>query len=137
MADAVNASGEVTIELDAEYTLRPSYAAIVAIEEATGKSVIELANAAATGALKMKESAVIATQMFRAWGREATGVGNEVQAAAASFNEARVGELIYDAGLPKVNARLAIVLIGAATGGYTTAGKPKAVADTQATPAAA
>lgn len=129
MADDVNASGEISITLDAEYVLRPSYAAISAIEEKTGRSIIELANEASRGGLKLKESAIIATAMMRAWGGEATGMGDEVQAGAAKANEARVGELIYEEGLPKINARLAVVLIGAATGGYTIAGKAKAAAE--------
>jgi len=129
MADDVNASGEISITLDAEYVLRPSYAAISAIEDKTGRSVIELANDAAQGGLKLRESAIIAAAMMRAWGNEATGIGDEVQAGAARSNEARVGELIYEAGLPKINTRLAIVLIGAATGGYTISGKAKAAAE--------
>jgi hypothetical protein len=129
MADEVNASGEISITLDAEYVLRPSYAAINEIEERTGRSIIELANAAATGTLKLKESATICAAFMRAWGKEATGIGDEVQAACANANDAKVGELVYDAGLPKINTRIAIVLIGAATGGYTSAGKAKAAAE--------
>jgi hypothetical protein len=139
MSDGVNASGEITITLDAEYVLRPSYAAISAIEEAIGESIIVLANRAANGALKLKDSAIIATEMLKAWGREAGEGSTADQRAAASFGSEGVAKLIYQQGLPGINARLAIVLIAAATGGYTAAGKAKAAAATAATqtPAAA
>lgn len=139
MTDSVNASGEITVTLDAEYTLRPSYAAISAIEEATGESIIMLANRAANGALKLKDSAIIVTEMLKAWGREADADSSADQRAAVKFGTEGVAKLIYERGLPGINARLAIVLIAAATGGYTAAGKAKAAVDTAGTltPAAA
>lgn len=139
MSDSVNASGEITITLDADYVLRPSYAAISAIEEATGESIIALANRAANGVLKLKDSAIIATEMLKAWGREAGEGSSPDQRAASKFGAEGVAKLIYEQGLPGINARLAIVLIAAATGGYTAAGKAKAAVETAGnkTPAAA
>ena len=139
MNEQVNASGEITVTLDAEYTLRPSYAAIAAIEDATGESIIQLANAAATGRLKLKESAIITTELLKAWGREAVEGSDPNQRAAARFGVDGVARQIYEAGQPGINARLALVLIAAATGGYTAAGKAKAAPGTEetATPDAA
>ncbi|HEX8578320.1 MAG TPA: GTA-gp10 family protein [Allosphingosinicella sp.] len=129
--------GEVDLELEGErFVLRPSYTALVEIEKATGKGLIQLASEASDGELTLGHAAVIVTLLIQAWGK-ATGNGR-VQAVCAE----RIGELLYEFGLMKVNLRLAYVLGLAATGGCRADGTPRegeamaAGTMTTATPAA-
>lgn len=115
--------GEISLELDGtEYVLRPSFEAISAFENLTGRSLIDLARAAGEGELKTSEAAVIVTECIKAQGRSIN------DQAMASFNSRRIGELIQesDGGLLIVIKRLELLLFMAATGGYTGAGEAKA-----------
>lgn len=120
--------GEVSIELEGEtYILRPSYEAITAIEEITGRSLLQLMEAADSGALPLKQAAVIVTEFIKAWGREQ---GDKPH--FEKFTARRVGELLYDEGMLKVNPRVALVLLNALTGGHKP-GEPEAAGTTTET----
>lgn len=113
--------GEVALTLDgAEFVLRPSYEAIVEFEAATGRSLIDLAQAAGAGSLSLSDAAAIVTACVKAWGR---ATGNK---SAAGVNAKRVAELLIEEGLLLVMKRLEIVLFLAATGGVTASGEVKA-----------
>ncbi|MBB5684290.1 GTA-gp10 family protein [Sphingobium boeckii] len=124
--------GEVTLTLDGtEYVLRPSYEATLAVEEQTGKSLLDLAVLADDGALTLRQMAIVTTEYIRAWGRE-----TDVKSIAGVQAE-RIGELIYDTGTILVQPRLAIVLARATTGGSTPGEATATGMKTTETPAAA
>lgn len=116
--------GHVTLPLDGqEFELRPSRKAIAAIERQT-RPLFVLAQDAARGALSLDELSVIVTEMMRAYG-EAEPQDPLVRHYKGVTLD-RVADLIYEAGQPKVCARVMVVLTGALTGGYTAAGEAKA-----------
>ena len=122
---AVETRGEVSLKLQGEeYTLRPSYEAIDAFEQQTGKGLIELGRAALEGRLTTREAAIIATECIKAWGRATENL------AASHFNAKKVGEEMMDAedGVAGAMHAVATVLAFAATGGYTKTGEVKATA---------
>jgi hypothetical protein len=105
--------GEIEITLDgADYVLRPSYEAITAIEDQTGKALLELAVAADDGKMGLREMAVVVTECVRAYGR-AEGRGD-----LAAWKADRVAELIYDAGVIAARPRVSLLLAMALTGGH-------------------
>ncbi len=113
--------GEITITFDgAEYTLRPTYEAILEVETQTGKTIFELGGLADGNRLPLAQAAIILAEFIKAWGRE-TG-----DRAMANVGAKRLGEMALDTGLPNVMAVLALVLYLAATGGYTPTGELKA-----------
>jgi hypothetical protein len=129
--------GEITVRLDGEdYVMRPSHEAITLVEDQTGRSVLQLAQAADDGSLPLKHAAVIVTEFIKAWGRE------NAQPHFEKFSARRISELLFDEGLLKVNPRVALVLWHALTGGHKP-GEPEAAGTTtestmtEGTPAAA
>jgi hypothetical protein len=125
--------GEVSLTLDGtDYVLRPSFDAICAFEAETGRGLVDLADAARDGALRASEVASIAAACIRAWGKS---TGDQ---AVQSVNTKRIGELIIEAegGMMIAVMRLAVLLLGAATGGYTASGEVKAAATSPKIPAA-
>jgi hypothetical protein len=128
-----NTRGEVTIDLDATYIMRPSYEAIEQIEAATGRGVVALVNLAAQGEMTLKQAAIIVTECIKAWGRKAIADGdNSPEARSAQGARAqRVGKLIHEHGLVNATERCAIVLMAAATGGVTASGEWKPATETQ------
>lgn len=132
MTNETNTRGEVTIDLDARYVMRPSYEAIEAIENQTGRGVVALVNLAAQGEMKLSEAAVIVTECMKAWGKQQLSSGDASSEAksAAGANIKKVAALIYEAGLLKATERCAIVLMAAATGGVTAAGEWKPATET-------
>ena len=95
--------GEVALTLGGcPHVLRPSFAAIVAIEERLG-GMIGLAFKASKGELGVREMAVL---IFETWEKGRIGAPSEGE----------IGEMILDEGLasvaPAVSALLAAVLTG-------------------------
>lgn len=131
--------GESAITLEGvEYGLRPSYAAITAIEAQTGRSLLQLGDAAGSGALGHEQAAVIVAECMKAWGRSGGDIASPEQKVATQVNKGRVGELLMEAGLLLVAKRLEILLFKACTGGYTSSGEERATGTvTTETPAAA
>lgn len=111
------------------YVLRPSYAAIRAIEDKSGKSIVDIAKEGHAGAMLLYDAQIVAGEMIRA------GAGDDP--FLANLSNEKIGELIFEAGLPHVAARLVVALVDAATGGRTASGEAKAVARTSPAPATA
>lgn len=125
-----NTRGEVTINLDAPYVMRPSYEAIEAIEANTGRGVVALVNLGAQGEMTLKQAAIVVTECIRAWGKQQQAEGNDLPEArsAAGARPDKVAKLIHEYGLVQATERCAIVLMAAATGGVTVTGEWKPVA---------
>jgi hypothetical protein len=134
-----NTRGEVTIDLDARYAMRPSFEAIEAIEEQTGKSVLALLVASERGNLLSKEVYVIVCEFIKAWAKEriASGENTPETRNAAGSNVGRIGDLVYKSGLLNAQLRLRIVLGAAVTGGTIPTGEDEATATETETPAVA
>lgn len=128
--------GELALDLDGTImTLRPSYEAIIAFEQVTGKPLIQLAREALRDGLSLGELAGIACECIRAWGRDTD------DKSMAGANAKRVGSLIQESkgGVYQASVTIGALLSMASTGGYTAQGKPKAVTTmtTEKTPVAA
>lgn len=129
LADAepkVDVRGQMLIPLEGgDYLLRPAYSAIKAIEtQLKPRTVMELAGEALRGAISCEDLGVICAEFMKAEGRHNKDAGPSYTHASA----AKLAELIYEAGPPRITARVAIVLMGAATGGYTAKGEVRPVA---------
>lgn len=122
--------GEHEIELAGiRYCLRPSHAAMRAIEDATERSTLDLFRAGNTGSLSIETLGIIAAELIRA------GAEDEL---TRQVNADRISELIFEEGLHKAMARLTLCLIDAASGGRTASGEAKAaLAETSETAGAA
>lgn len=121
----VTFQGEITVPLEGiEYVLRPSYAAIMAIERQTGRSLFDLAGEATSGRMTIADMGVICAEMMHAYGREDPEC--EMASTYKGAKPERIASLIYETGGPRVSARIAVLLMGALTGGYTASGKIKA-----------
>lgn len=122
MATANETRGEIGLLLDGvEYVLRPSRTAIVEIEKATGLGLVALANLAGTADMTLETAAKVVTPLIRAGAREDDQGGRHA-------NVDRIGELIFESegGLFTTLARVHVLLMLAATGGYTAEGEAKA-----------
>ena len=132
MEEADDLRGEVDIVLDGQrFVLRPSYAAIVAMEKKTGKSLLELAAMAEQGLLTQDAQAIVTTELVRAWGRSlvldeyASAADKATATAAKGANADSMGELLYGVGVMSVQPRLTIVLGMALSGGCLPSGEAK------------
>lgn len=122
-AAGVDARGQLSVELGgARYILRPSEEAISAVEEELGHSLEQLVAMTAYSRLTLQQTAVIVTHMMRAYGKANPEAGADYQGAKVET----VRSLIFEAGVPKIRARLMPLLSGAMTGGYTSEGELKA-----------
>lgn len=99
------------------YRLRPSKAARRAIEAKTGLAELALIRRGNTGELTLDQLAVIAVELIRA------GAEDEI---TRNVGVEGIGDLIAEAALPAVTARLTLCLWDAAHGGRDTAGNAKA-----------
>ncbi|QUT08432.1 hypothetical protein KFK14_17680 [Sphingobium phenoxybenzoativorans] len=119
--------GEFDLVLEGEaYTLRPSYEAIIAFERGTGKTLLELARASDALAISLEESSVVVTECIRAYGRE-------TQSSLQAVQLQRITEMVYEAGLVEVVARLGVILWMAVSGGCAASGKAKTTGTTNQT----
>jgi hypothetical protein len=130
--DANELRGEVDIVLDGQrFVLRPSYTAIVAMENKAGKPLLELASLAEQGLLTQEAQAIVTTELVRAWGRGlvldeySSAEDRSTATAAKGVNPEAMGELLYAVGAMAVQPRLAIVLGMALTGGCLPSGEAK------------
>jgi hypothetical protein len=105
----------------ADYVLRPSYEALEAIEDKLGRSLVELASQAYRGSLTLKDLAIIVVELMKAHGRAEPDAGPSYREAKAE----KIGRLILEEGQPSITARVAVLLTGAITGGYTATGEAK------------
>lgn len=122
---AVDTRGRIMVPLGgADYVLRPSWEAIEAIELELGRSLTTLSGQAVGGQLSIRDLATICTLMMHAEGKADPH-------AAPSYKGARIekiAELVYEASAPSITARIAVILMGAVTGGYTASGEMKPAA---------
>lgn len=117
---AIPERGEGELELDGvRYRLRPSHAAIRAIERRTDRSLLALVRMGNVGDLPLASLGIIAAELIRA------GAEDEM---TRSVSADHLEELILEEGIPGANARLTLVLLDAATGGRTASGEVKAAA---------
>lgn len=124
MKTAIAERGEHELVLaGVTYVLRPSHAAIRAIERKTERSLLELLRLGNGGALTSDMLGEIGAQLIRA-GADPNDQGTQ------NVNPERVAELIYEEGTGKAMARLTLCLVDAATGGRTASGEAKAAAAT-------
>lgn len=103
------------------YRLRPSHAALIAIEKRTGKSTLALVRQGNTLDISLADLGIIAAELIRAGADPDDQITRNVHAE-------RLGELIMEEGLPVVTSRLTLCLLDAATGGRTASGEVKAAA---------
>src|SRR3546814_10273886 len=109
----VEERGELALMLDGQdMVLRPSYEAIDAFEKATGKGLLMLARDSLNGALTLAETAQIACECIRAWGRANDDRGS------AGANTQRIAELIMESdgglrtALSTISAMMALAVNG-------------------------
>jgi hypothetical protein len=134
-SEKVDEQGEITLPLCGEvFNLRPSHAAIKAIQRETGKSLYELASRAQGLALTLDEVEIVATEMIRAWGDQNPSGENATSHRGAS--RPKIGEMIFEEGDAKVQRVLGVLLVAALTGGVTKSGEVKAPEQTTNTPSA-
>jgi len=127
---AVEERGELSLLLDGTMmVLRPTFEAIQSIEGTLGRGLVDLARDAIAGKLSLADTAQIATECIRAFGRD-TDDKNLAGAGAP-----KIARLIYDAqgGLHSVQKTVSAMLSLAVTGGYTSSGelKPSATTTTE------
>lgn len=120
MAAANKIRGEHSLKLGGRtFVLRPSHAAIVAIEDETDLGLLEIISAAARGGLRQRHMGIIAAELIRAGAKSESDKHVDAE---------RIGEMIYEAGTGKALATLQLCLVDAATGGRTASGEAKAAA---------
>lgn len=118
--DANPVRGEHELPLGAKtYLLRPSYAAISAIESKTGRALPELVGMGNSGAMPLSVAGIVGAALIRA------GAGDK-DAMTRGVSAERIAEMIFEQGLPGAIARLTLCLLDAATGGRTASGEAKA-----------
>jgi hypothetical protein len=117
-ANPARGEHELTLE-GVPYRLRPSHDALSAIEQKTGRSMLALVRLGDTGDLSIAQLGIIAAELIRAGAKDdlTRNVGAQ-----------RIGELIFEEGVPHVTARLTLCLLDAVTGGRTAKGEAKAPA---------
>jgi hypothetical protein len=120
----VDVLGQLWVELEGvKYMLRPSRQAIANIERALGKSVTQLATQAGSFMLSVDELGVCVAELMNAYGR----FDPSAPAAYKMAKPPRCAELVFEAGPVDVSGRIAVIFVGALSGGYTASGEPKAV----------
>lgn len=96
--------GEVLITFaGTEYTLTPTYQALVEIERMTGLKIVEIARQLMSGSVGIQDAVAIVTAGMKASGEPAIAD--------------KVGEMIFEEGLIKVSPLLVEFLNNALTGG--------------------
>lgn len=123
MSEANDVRGEISLDLGGtEYVLRPTHEAILAIERKAGKGLIALARDCAGGLLSLPDLSLIIAECVKAQGRA------KDDAMMAAVQPDRLAELILDSdgGITAAAGRTSLLLMLAATGGYTSQGELKA-----------
>lgn len=115
------ARGEHEITLaGVTYLLRPSYAALVEIEDTLGKSMVELARLTNDCILPLPDLGELVAILIRAGAAEG-------DALTANVSGERIAELAFEDGVRPVYARATLALLDAITGGRRASGEAKAV----------
>lgn len=119
---AIEDRGEFTLPLvGRHYPMRPSYEAIVAIEAAAGRGLVDVARDAINAKLTLADTALVACECIRAFGRD------EEDRDAAGATAPRIARLILDSegGFHAAQQIVSGLLSLAVTGGFDSAGNPK------------
>lgn len=117
--------GQLSITLDdAKYVLRPSEEAILDAERETGLSLYDLASLAANGRMRLEQMGIVVACFMRAHGKNCPD--DPAISTYRSAKPKRLGELIYEAGIPRIMGALTVLLAGAINGAYTASGEAKA-----------
>jgi hypothetical protein len=124
-APGVDTRGELRLTLDADYGLRPDFAAIAAIERQV-RPLRALVAAADSMDLSIEEMAVCVAELWRGYGR--AHPDDEMIETYRNAKPSRIAELIFEQGAPMVSTRLTVIFAAALTGGYTASGEAKAPA---------
>lgn len=122
----VDLLGQLTVDLDAEYTLRPSRQAISNIEKLLGKALPQLAVQCGSMMLTVEEMGVCVAELMMAYGEFDAKAGASYKAP----NPAKLADLIYENGPVDTARRLGVIFVGALSGGYTASGEVKAAGKT-------
>lgn len=118
------ARGEYSLQLaGTTYRLRPTFEAIVAIEDTLDLTALELARAGGEGRIAAPAMGVIVAELIRAGAEE----GDRL---TANVTPDAIARLIYAEGLVKVGFVVTMVLSAAVTGGHEPSGEARAVAKT-------
>ena len=133
MATANETRGEISLQLDGvDYVLRPSFEAISAFEAETGSGLLALTGQAEEATMTLDTMASIVPHCIRAHGE---AVGDQM---LKSVNKSKIAALIMgsDGGMLGAIIRVRLLLVMAATGGFTASGEPKAAGSNGKTPVA-
>jgi hypothetical protein len=103
------------------YRLRPTFTAVVSIEQALETSLLALFRKANAGLLRYADAGVVVAELIRAGAEPGDTL-------TANVSDEEIGALIFEEGMPKVQAALVLVLGDAITGGRDRSGKAKAPA---------
>lgn len=120
VANAERGEHEITLG-GKTYRMRPSHAAVREIERKTERSAMGLLRLGNTGDLSVDQLGIIGGAFIRA----GAGDGDTL---TANVDDERIGELIYEQGLPHASAVITMALLDAATGGRKASGERKAAA---------
>lgn len=115
--------GQLSITLDADYVLRPSAEAIMEAERETGLSLYDLASLAANSRMRLDQMGICVAAFMRAHGKACPD--DPMIATYRAAKPARLAELIFEAGAPRIMGGLTVLLAGAINGGYTSSGEAK------------
>lgn len=124
----LDARGQLTITLDADYVLRPSQEAIMEVEQQTGLSLFDLAVLASNSRLSQQQMGIVTAAMMRAHGK--ANPDDPLKSTYAAAKPETLAGLIYEAGTTRIMGGLAVLLAGAINGGYTASGEAKAATGT-------
>lgn len=123
----VDTRGQITVTLAAaEYVLRPTFEAIQAAERLIAP-LTELTHLAAAQRLTIDQMATLCAEFMKAHGKT-LAADDPTRADHIAAKPERLAKLIYNAGSPKVNGRLTVLLLGALSGGYDAEGESTAPA---------
>lgn len=117
-ANPVRGEHEITLA-GTTYLLRPSFAAIVEIEETLGKSIVDLVRQTNDCTLPLNSLGELVAILIRA------GAARDDR-LAANVSADRIAELAFEEGVRPVYARVTLLLIDVITGGRNTKGEAKA-----------
>lgn len=126
---AAEERGELSLALDGQtMVLRPTFEAIQSIEATLGRGLVDLSRDALAGRLSLADTAQVAAECIRAFGRDTDDKN------LAGANAPKIARLIYDSegGLYGAQKTVSALLSLAVTGGYNSAGelKPSAMTTT-------
>ncbi len=119
---AVEDRGEYSLMLvGRDYVMRPSYEAIVAIEAAAGRGLVDVARDAINAKLTLADTALVACECIRAFGRD------EDDRDAKGATAPRIARLILDSdgGFHAAQQVVSGLLSLAVTGGFDSQGNLK------------